>query len=80
MAHAIRYSLSGAATLTIGETFGIAGHYMIASVSGKRTASAGERQSTAAKFAGVEVRSMTKLLLIEDDAETAEEITAELAD
>src|SRR3984957_6100773 len=53
---------------------------IMALVSGKRTASAVGGPGTANKFAVVEGRPMTKLLLIEDDSETAEEITAELAD
>jgi two-component system OmpR family response regulator len=53
----------------------------MASVSGKRTASAVVDPSTANKFAVVEgLKKMAKLLLIEDDKETADEITAELAD
>src|SRR6202167_4825605 len=52
----------------------------MALVSGKRTASAVGGPGTANKFAVVKGRPMTKLLLIEDDSETAEEITAELAD
>jgi two-component system, OmpR family, response regulator len=48
--------------------------------SGKRTISAVERATTASKVAVVEDRPMARLLLIEDDSETAEEITAELSD
>src|ERR1700735_2463437 len=48
--------------------------------SGKRTTSAVERANTASKVAVVEDRPMARLLLIEDDSETAEEITAELSD
>lgn len=53
---------------------------MVAFVSGKRRASAVAGPGTANKSAAVEGRPMAKLLLIEDDTETAEEITAELAD
>src|SRR5256886_6788698 len=49
-------------------------------VSGKHTAPGITRSSTANVFAAVENQLMTKVLLIEDDSETAEEITAELAD
>src|SRR5450432_4170004 len=49
-------------------------------LSGKRAVVGAEASSPANVFTAVGVRSMTKLLLIEDDAETAEEITAELAD
>jgi two-component system OmpR family response regulator len=53
---------------------------MMASVSGKNTASAARNSGTANNSAAVEGRPMAKLLLIEDDSETAEEIAAELAD
>src|SRR3979411_3111376 len=49
-------------------------------VSGKHTAPGMPRSSNANAFAAVENQLMTKVLLIEDDSETAEEITAELAD
>src|ERR1700709_2556740 len=49
-------------------------------VSGKHTAPGMPRSSNANAFAAVENELMTKVLLIEDDSETAEEITAELAD
>src|SRR5256886_11947877 len=49
-------------------------------VSGKHTAPGITRSSTANVFAAVENQLMTKVLLIEDDSETAEEITAELSD
>src|SRR3979411_2760606 len=49
-------------------------------VSGKHTAPGMPRSSNANAFAAIENQLMTKVLLIEDDSETAEEITAELAD
>src|ERR1700709_1384137 len=49
-------------------------------VSGKHTAPGMPRSSNANAFAAVENELMTKVLLIEDDSETAEEIAAELAD
>src|SRR3982075_2198553 len=49
-------------------------------VSGKHTAPGMPRSSDAYGFAAIEKRPMAKVLLIEDDAETAEEIKAELAD
>src|SRR3977135_1920718 len=49
-------------------------------VSGKHTAPGMPRSSNANDFWAVENQLMTKVLLIEDDSETAEEITAELAD
>src|SRR3979409_2622054 len=49
-------------------------------VSGKHTAPGMPRSSNANAFAAVENQLMNKLLLIEDDSDTAEEITAELAD
>src|SRR3981189_230372 len=49
-------------------------------VSGKHTAPGMPRTSSPAALAATENRLMTKVLLIEDDSETAEEITAELAD
>jgi two-component system, OmpR family, response regulator len=52
----------------------------MALVSGKRTVPGMPRSSVANLFAAVENQLMTKVLLIEDDSETAEEITAELAD
>jgi two-component system OmpR family response regulator len=52
----------------------------MALVPGKRTVPARPRSSIANDFAAVENQLMTKVLLIEDDSETAEEITAELAD
>src|SRR5437879_12106586 len=52
----------------------------MALVSGKRTVPGMPRSSIANDFAEVENQLMTKVLLIEDDSETAEEITAELAD
>src|SRR6202158_912920 len=52
----------------------------MAMVSGKHTAPGMPRSSNANAFAAIENQLMTKVLLIEDDSETAEEITAELAD
>ena len=52
----------------------------MALVSGKRAAPAVGGPGTANKLAVVEGRPMARLLLIEDDSETAEEIIAELAD
>jgi two-component system OmpR family response regulator len=52
----------------------------MAGVSGKRAVVAAETLGSAKAFAAVGDRLMTKVLLIEDDSETAEEITAELAD
>src|SRR3982074_1079902 len=52
----------------------------MALVSSKRTVSGGQSSGTANAFAAIENEPMTKVLLIEDDSETAEEITAELAD
>jgi two-component system OmpR family response regulator len=52
----------------------------MAVVTGKRAVVGAGTSSPADVFAGVGNRSMTKVLLIEDDSETAEEITAELAD
>ncbi len=48
--------------------------------SGKRMALAKSDSHTGSALAAIENRLMTKVLLIEDDSETAEEITAELAD
>jgi two-component system, OmpR family, response regulator len=53
---------------------------MMASASVKDTASAVRSRGAANNSAVVEGRPMTRLLLIEDDCETAEEIVAELAD
>lgn len=52
----------------------------MALISGKQTAPIVGGPGTANKFAAVEGRPMAKLLLIEDDSVTAEEITAELVD
>src|SRR5882724_11215242 len=52
----------------------------MAAVSGKHAAAETATSNPATIFAAVGNRLMTKLLLIEDDSETAEEITAELAD
>jgi two-component system OmpR family response regulator len=52
----------------------------MALVSGKRAVVGTGAVSAANSFAAVGYRLMTKVLLIEDDSETAEEITAELAD
>jgi two-component system OmpR family response regulator len=52
----------------------------MAEVSGKRAVVAEGTSGSANVFAAVGDRLMTKVLLIEDDSETAEEITAELAD
>jgi two-component system OmpR family response regulator len=52
----------------------------MALVSGKRAAVGTGTAGAADGFAAVGYRLMTKVLLIEDDSETAEEITAELAD
>src|SRR3979490_730593 len=49
-------------------------------VSGRHTAPGMPRSSTANVFAAAGDQLMAKVLLIEDDSETAEEITAELAD
>jgi len=48
--------------------------------SGKRMALAKSDSHTGSALAAIENRLMTKVLLIEDDSETAEEITAELID
>src|SRR6202035_2409453 len=53
---------------------------MVALVSGRPMVSKGRSPSTTKNLGAVEGRPMTKLLLIEDDSETAQEITAELAD
>jgi two-component system, OmpR family, response regulator len=53
---------------------------IMALVSSKRTVSAGRGSSAADAVAAIENKLMAKVLLIEDDSETAEEITAELAD
>ena len=47
---------------------------------GKHTASAVRSSETANDVAAAEYRPLARLLLIEDDSETAEELTAELAD
>jgi two-component system, OmpR family, response regulator len=52
----------------------------MAVVSGKRAVVRPAISNPAIVFAGLGTRLMTKVLLIEDDSETAEEITAELAD
>jgi two-component system, OmpR family, response regulator len=52
----------------------------MASVSRQHAVSAKSDASTADVVAAVENQSMAKVLLIEDDSETAEEITAELTD
>jgi len=52
----------------------------MALVSGKRAVVGTGAASPANGFAAVGYRLITKVLLIEDDSETAEEITAELAD
>jgi two-component system OmpR family response regulator len=52
----------------------------MALVSGNRTVSGVRRSGTANACDAVENQLMTKVLLIEDDSETAEEITAELAE
>ena len=52
----------------------------MASVSRQHAVSAKSDSSTADVFAAVENQLMVKVLLIEDDSETAEEITAELTD
>jgi two-component system OmpR family response regulator len=52
----------------------------MALVSGKRTVSGSMGESPANAIAAAGNRLMTKVLLIEDDSETAEEITAELSD
>jgi two-component system OmpR family response regulator len=52
----------------------------MAAVSGKLALPAAETSSSANVFAATGNRLMTKVLLIEDDSETAEEIAAELAD
>jgi two-component system OmpR family response regulator len=49
-------------------------------VSSKRVVAGAATSSSATVFAAAGNRLMTKVLLIEDDSETAEEITAELAD
>jgi two-component system OmpR family response regulator len=53
---------------------------IMASVLGKRMIPGMRSAGTANVFAAVENELMAKVLLIEDDSETAEEITAELAD
>jgi two-component system, OmpR family, response regulator len=70
---------AGAVRLLCGETH-LQGVEDMASVSGLHAVSAKSDSSTANVFPAVEKRLMTKLLLIEDDSETAEEITAELTD
>jgi len=52
----------------------------MALVSSRRSVSEVPRSSIANAFGGIENQLMAKVLLIEDDGETAEEITAELAD
>src|SRR5438477_279147 len=52
----------------------------MAEVSGKRAVVAEGTSGSANVFAAVGDQLMTKVLLIEDDSETAEEITAERAD
>src|ERR1700760_4638407 len=52
----------------------------MAMISGKRNTQEAAGSSAADHFAAVGNRLMTKVLLIEDDSETAEEITAELSD
>src|ERR1700685_266915 len=52
----------------------------MAVVSGKRAVEGTTTSNSATFFATPGNRLMTKVLLIEDDSETAEEITAELAD
>src|SRR6476620_10179380 len=52
----------------------------MAVLSGKQMALAKSGSHSANVFVAVENKLMTKVLLIEDDSETAEEITAELAD
>jgi two-component system OmpR family response regulator len=52
----------------------------MAVVSSKRGVAGAATSISAAVFAAAGSRLMTKVLLIEDDSETAEEITAELAD
>jgi len=52
----------------------------MALVLGKRSVSGVRSSSNANVFAAVENQLMAKVLLIEDDSETAEEITAELAE
>src|SRR5882762_7674695 len=52
----------------------------MAMVSSKPVVAGAETSSSATVFAAAGNRLMTKVLLIEDDSETAEEITAELAD
>jgi two-component system, OmpR family, response regulator len=47
---------------------------------GKRRVAGSEGASAAGVFAPIEANLMTKVLLIEDDGETAQEITAELTD
>jgi two-component system OmpR family response regulator len=49
-------------------------------VSGKRNIREAAGSSAADHFTAVGNRLMSKVLLIEDDTETAEEITAELCD
>src|SRR6478672_13078768 len=49
-------------------------------VSAKQVGAPGSGSHSANVLAAVENRLMTKVLLIEDDSETAEEITAELTD
>jgi two-component system OmpR family response regulator len=63
-----------------GETHGKLQVVDMTVVSGKRTVVEAGTSSAAGVFAAAGNRLMTKVLLIEDDSETAEEITAELAD
>src|SRR3954454_3621290 len=53
---------------------------IMALVSGRRTLSTVRSSNVANVLAAIENQLMAKVLLIEDDSETAEEITAELAD
>jgi two-component system OmpR family response regulator len=53
---------------------------IMALVLGKAAVPGVRRSSHANVFAAIENQLMAKVLLIEDDSETAEEITAELAD
>jgi two-component system OmpR family response regulator len=52
----------------------------MALLAGRRKLATGERVSAAAVLSAIEAKLMARVLLIEDDGETAEEITAELTD
>jgi two-component system OmpR family response regulator len=70
----------GAVWLHWGEIHHLQAADIMALVSSKRTVSGGRGLVAANALAAIENKLMAKVLLIEDDSETAEEITAELAD